>query len=94
MPAPACRRLAASVSPPEPIGIRSQLWVSWFLLLGTLVSALTLTEVKANAGQVAGPILDVLRQRKVVFLLGAGLLMTAAHGALYVFYSIHLVAQG
>jgi PPP family 3-phenylpropionic acid transporter len=74
--------------------IRSQLWVSWALLLGTLLSALTLREVKEPAGQVAAPILDVLRQRKVVFLLGAGLFMTAAHGALYVFYSIHLVAQG
>ena len=75
-----------------PIG--SLLWVSWALLLGTLVSALTLTEVGSNAGRFAGPILEVLRQRKVVFLLGAGLLMSAAHGALYVFYSIHLVAQG
>jgi PPP family 3-phenylpropionic acid transporter len=74
--------------------ISAQLWVSWALLLGTLVSALTLTEVRSNAGQFAGPIVDVLRQRKVVFLLGAGLLMSAAHGALYVFYSIHLVAQG
>ena len=74
--------------------ISSQLWVSWVLLLGTLASALTLTEVPARAGQAAGSILVVLRQRKVVFLLGAGLLMSAAHGALYVFYSIHLVAQG
>lgn len=74
--------------------ISSQLWVSWVLLLGTLASALTLSEVPARAGQAAGSILVVLRQRKVVFLLGAGLLMSAAHGALYVFYSIHLVAQG
>ncbi|MDP2825438.1 MAG: MFS transporter [Sulfuritalea sp.] len=74
--------------------ISSQLWVSWALLLGTLVSALTLTEAQGHAGQVAGPIVQVLRQRKVVFLLAAGLFMTAAHGALYVFYSIHLVAQG
>ena len=74
--------------------ISSQLWVSWVLLLGTLVSALTLTEVKGHADRVAGPILEVLRQRKVEFLLAAGLFMTAAHGALYVFYSIHLVAQG
>jgi PPP family 3-phenylpropionic acid transporter len=74
--------------------ISSQLWVSWALLLGTTLSALTLTEVKGAAGQVAGPIIDVLRQRKVVFLLAAGMFMTAAHGALYVFYSIHLVAQG
>ena len=74
--------------------IRSQLWVSWALLLGTLLSALTLTELKGHAEQVSGPIIEVLRQRKVLFLLGAGLFMTAAHGALYVFYSIHLVAQG
>ena len=74
--------------------ISSQLWVSWVLLLGAFLSALTLTEAKGHAGQVAGPIMEVLRQRKVVFLLGAGLLMSAAHGALYVFYSIHLVAQG
>ena len=74
--------------------ISAQLWVSWALLLGTLVSALTLTEVQGHAGQVAAPILQVLRQRKVGYLLGAGLLMTAAHGALYVFYSIHLVGHG
>jgi PPP family 3-phenylpropionic acid transporter len=74
--------------------ISSQLWVSWVLLLGALASAMTLTEVKGHAGQVTGPIMAVLRQRKVVFLLAAGLLMTAAHGALYVFYSIHLVAHG
>lgn len=74
--------------------IQSQLWVAWAILLGTLASALTLTEVKGHADRVAGPIVEVLRQRKVVFLLAAGLFMTAAHGALYVFYSIHLVAQG
>ena len=75
-----------------PIG--SQLWVCWALLLGTFLSTLTLAEVREHAGQVAGPILDVLRQRKVGFLFAAGLMMTAAHGALYVFYSIHLVAHG
>lgn len=75
-----------------PIG--SQLWVCWALLLGTFLSTLTLAEVKEHVGQVAGPILDVLRQRKVAFLFAAGLMMTAAHGALYVFYSIHLVAHG
>lgn len=75
-----------------PIG--SQLWVCWGLLLGTLLSTLTLAEAGDHVGQVAGPILDVLRQRKVGFLFAAGLMMTAAHGALYVFYSIHLVAHG
>jgi PPP family 3-phenylpropionic acid transporter len=74
--------------------IRSQLWVSWALILGTFASALTLTEVHQRPGEAPGRILDVLRQRKVGFLLAAGLLMSAAHGALYVFYSIHLVAQG
>lgn len=74
--------------------ISSQLWVSWALLLGAFASALTLTESQGHSGQLAAPILDVVRQRKVSFLLGAGLLMSAAHGALYVFYSIHLVAQG
>jgi PPP family 3-phenylpropionic acid transporter len=74
--------------------IRSQLWVSWALLLGALASALMLNETKGHADHAAGPILQVLRQRKVGFLLAAGLLMSAAHGALYVFYSIHLVAQG
>ena len=74
--------------------IASQLWVSWVMLLGAFLSALTLTESKRLEGQVVAPILDVLRQRKVGFLLAAGLFMAAAHGALYVFYSIHLVAQG
>lgn len=75
-----------------PIG--SQLWVCLALLLGTFWSALTLTEARGHAGRVAGPILDVLRQRKVAVLFAAGLMMIAAHGALYVFYSIHLVAHG
>ena len=74
--------------------IRSQLWVSWALILGAFASALTLTEVKQRPEEAPGRILEVLRQRKVGFLLAAGLLMSAAHGALYVFYSIHLVAQG
>ena len=75
-----------------PIG--SQLWVCWAMLLGTFLSTLTLAEARQRAGQIAGPIMDVLRQRKVGFLFAAGLMMTAAHGALYVFYSIHLVAHG
>ncbi len=75
-----------------PIG--SQLWVCWGLLLGTWISALTLTEVAGHADQVVGPIREVLRQRKVGFLLTAGLFMIAAHGALYVFYSIFLVEHG
>ncbi len=67
---------------------------SWALLLATLASAFILSEVPGHAAQEAAPIGPVLRQPKVLYLLGAGLFMTAAHGALYVFYSIHLVAHG
>jgi PPP family 3-phenylpropionic acid transporter len=74
--------------------IKSQLWVSWAILFGTLVSALTLTEVKGHGSHPAGEIGAVLRQRKVIYLMASAMLMTAAHGALYVFYSIHLVSQG
>lgn len=76
------------------IPIRAQLWISWAILFGTLASALTLTEVAGHDSQPAGPIALVLRQRKVVYLMAAAMLMTASHGALYVFYSIHLVNQG
>lgn len=74
--------------------IKSQLWVSWLLLAGTLISALTLTEVKDHGRHAAGSIIDVMRQRKVIYLMASAMLMTAAHGTLYVFYSIHLVNQG
>jgi PPP family 3-phenylpropionic acid transporter len=78
--------------------ITAQLWVSWALLLGTLLSTLSLTEAPAHlvdtTSRVTMPLRDVLKQRKVVFLLAAGLFMTAAHGTLYVFLSIHLVANG
>lgn len=74
--------------------IKSQLWISWVVLLGTLASSMKLTEVAGHGSQPAVPIAHVLRQRKVVFLMAAAMLMTASHGALYVFYSIHLVGQG
>ena len=70
------------------------LWVSWALLLGTVFSALLLKEVVSGAIHTASSLRVVLSQSKVVFLLVAGLFMIAAHGALYVFYSIHLVAHG
>jgi len=70
------------------------LWVSWALLLGTAFSALLLKEAASRAIHTASSLRLVLRQPKVVFLLLAGLFMIAAHGALYVFYSIHLVTHG
>lgn len=70
------------------------LWVGWALLSGTVVSALLLKEAVPGAIHTASSLRMVLSQPKVVFLLVAGLFMIAAHGALYVFYSIHLVAHG
>ncbi|MCK7502282.1 MAG: MFS transporter [Comamonadaceae bacterium] len=37
---------------------------------------------------------DIMRRREVTSLLAACFAMSAAHGALYVFYSIFLVAHG
>jgi len=75
-----------------PIG--TLLWVSWLLLFGTLISSLGLVDAQASFIRASEPITPVLRQPAVIYLLAAGFFMTAAHGALYVFYSIHLSAQG
>ncbi|MGC1518477.1 MAG: MFS transporter, partial [Azonexus sp.] len=40
------------------------------------------------------PVADILRQPRVRALLAACFAMSAAHGALYVFYSIHLANHG
>jgi PPP family 3-phenylpropionic acid transporter len=75
-----------------PVGV---LWVCWIILLGILLYALTLPEAPpiphARAEQ---PIGDILRQPKVMALMAACFAMSAAHGAFYVFYSIHLDAHG
>ncbi len=76
----------------SPVGV---LWVCWIILLGILLYALTLPEapplVHAREHQ---PIGDILRQPKVIALMAACFAMSAAHGAFYVFYSIHLDAHG
>lgn len=71
-----------------PVGV---LWVCCGILLGILVLALTLPEappvVHARQGQPMGAI---LRQPRVAALMAACFAMSAAHGAFYVFFSIHL----
>lgn len=47
-----------------------------------------------RARQESGGLWALLRRREVMALLVAAFLMSAAHGAFYVFYSIHLVAAG
>lgn len=75
--------------------IDSVLWMSGLLLGGILVCALALPE----AASMVLPrehvrMREVLRRREVRALLGACFFMSAAHGALYVFYSIFLVSHG
>lgn len=76
----------------EPVGV---LWTCTFILAGILGFAMVLPDSarqQATAGEL--PIASVLRQPKVIALMAACLAMSAAHGAFYVFYSIHLSANG
>ncbi|MBS1189461.1 MAG: transporter [Rhodocyclaceae bacterium] len=71
------------------------LWVCWGVLVGILVLALAVPESPAPKAHEAGQgIGDILRQPRVQALLAACFAMSAAHGALYVFYSIHLANHG
>ena len=75
-----------------PVGV---LWVCWSILLGILLYAMTLPEAQPLAHVRAEmPIGEILRQQKVRALMAACFAMSAAHGAFYVFYSIHLDAHG
>ena len=73
----------------------STLWVSLALLGGILASALHLPE-RHEPGHARDrlPIADILRRPEVKALFAACFFMAAAHGALYVFFSIYLAAQG
>jgi PPP family 3-phenylpropionic acid transporter len=76
----------------SPVGV---LWVCWAILTGILLYAMTLPEAPpvphARDAQAIG---EILRQPKVIALMAACFAMSAAHGAFYVFYSIHLDANG
>jgi len=75
-----------------PVGV---LWVCWVILVGILLYALTLPESPPLPHpRDAQPIGAILRQPKVFALMAACFAMSAAHGAFYVFYSIHLDAHG
>jgi len=71
------------------------LWVCWLLLFGILGLACMLPEAERPVhGAERANLRDILRQPAVRALLGGGVAMAAAHGAFYVFYSIHLAAHG
>lgn len=75
-----------------PIGV---VWVCWAVLAGILGLAMLLREAPAAPHAAEAPGLGaILRQGRVRALLAACFAMSAAHGALYVFYSIHLAGHG
>lgn len=71
------------------------LWVSMFLLVGTLACAFVLPESpRAQTDAPHPPLGAALSRPQVLAFFAACFLMSAAHGPLYVFYSIHLVDHG
>jgi len=75
--------------------IEAVLWVTSAILGGIVVcSALVPEAARPPAQRQAASFGDTLRRPEVRALLGACFLMSAAHGALYVFYSIFLVDIG
>ncbi|MDX5362893.1 MAG: MFS transporter [Pseudazoarcus pumilus] len=65
------------------------------ILLGIVLCGFALPEASRRSGPRARARLgETLRRREVQALLGACFFMAAAHGAMYVFYSIHLADHG
>ena len=76
----------------DSVPIEAVLWVTATILAGILACSFTLPESAPPAlERSASSMLDTLRRREVRAVLAACFLMSAAHGALYVFYSIYLV---
>ena len=79
----------------ERLPLAAILWVSVTILGGILACAMVLPEKREDRHETdRQPISDILRRREVKALFAACFFMSAAHGALYVFYSIHLVSRG
>jgi PPP family 3-phenylpropionic acid transporter len=73
----------------------SILWVCWSILIGILVFALLVPESPPTAHpHNAQSISEILGRPQVRALMLACFAMSAAHGAFYVFYSIHLAGHG
>jgi PPP family 3-phenylpropionic acid transporter len=77
------------------LAIDSVLWMTALMLAGIALCALLLPEATAAPGcRDTASLRETLRRPEVRALLGACFFMSAAHGALYVFYSIFLVGHG
>ena len=73
----------------------SVLWVCSVILLGILVFSVVLPEAAVVQHALDTPAIgEILRQPRVRALMAACFAMSAAHGAFYVFYSIHLAGHG
>ena len=75
--------------------VATVLWLCAIVLAGIFVLALLLSDAPKNerAG-LAVSVIGILRQVRVQALLAASFAMSAAHGAFYVFYTIHLSDHG
>ncbi len=70
-------------------------WVVLGLLVGLVLTARVIPEAEiARHDHAHIPLREVLRRPQVLALLGAALLMAAAHGPYYTFFTIHLVESG
>ena len=70
-------------------------WTVLGLLIGLVATSRFIPEAEiAQREHVHVPMRDVLRRPQVVALLAAALLMAAAHGPYYTFFTIHLVETG
>lgn len=75
--------------------IRLVPWVVLGLLVGIVLTARVIPEAEITRhDHVHIPLREVLRRPQVVALLVAALLMAAAHGPYYTFFTIHLVEIG
>jgi len=77
----------------------SVLWVCWIFLVGVLIVAVTLPEsprqsLLSSQEEEEQSFWATITQPKVKVLIAACVAMSAAHGAFYVFYSIHLAEYG
>jgi len=75
--------------------VRALLWITLAMLVGIFTCAMLIPEAgKPGVPQQPVALRSILRRPEVVGLLAACFFMSAAHGALYIFYSLHLVAHG
>ena len=75
----------------DELPLPSLLWVIVGTLAGILIYALAVPEAPMHdSAEERVPVATIIRQVRVRALLAACFAMSAAHGALYVFYSIHL----